>query len=61
MQPLTIPDSQIQPLKEDFNRQITLTGYHLNEPLRQGDKLQLALFWLVESPVEVDFTQIEKI
>jgi len=56
VQPYTIPASQIQPLELDFNRQITLTGYHLNQPLMPGGDLQLTLNWQAEAPVEVDFT-----
>ncbi len=52
----TIPPEEIQPFDLDFNRQITLTGYHLNHPLKPGDELKLTLFWQVDAPIEVDFT-----
>ncbi len=52
----TIPVPEIQPLQVDFNRQITLTGCHLNQPLTPGNGLHLTLFWQVEAPLEVDFT-----
>jgi hypothetical protein len=56
VQPDPIPAAKIQPLEVDFNRQITLTGYHLNQPLSPGNLLNLTLFWQVEAPIEVDFT-----
>jgi hypothetical protein len=56
VQPATIPATEIQPLAADFNRQIRLTGYHLNQPLTPGDDLKLTLFWQAEAPVAVDFT-----
>jgi arabinofuranosyltransferase len=52
----TIPAAEIEPLDVDFNRQIRLTGYHLNQPLSPGDEAILTLFWQVEAPIEVDFT-----
>ena len=52
----TIPADEIQPLKLDFNRQITLTGYYLRQPLTPGGDLELTLFWQVDAPIEVDFT-----
>ena len=51
-----IPTAEIQPLAVDFNRQITLTGYHLNRPLVPGGELTLTLYWQVEAPLTVDFT-----
>jgi hypothetical protein len=56
VQPDPLPISAVQPLDVDFNRQITLTGYHLNQPLTPGSSLQLTLYWQVEAPLEVDFT-----
>ena len=56
VQPDMIPASEIRPLNVDFNRQISLTGYSLNEPLRPGAPLAVTLFWQVEAPIEVDFT-----
>lgn len=54
--PDTIRPEQIQPLNVDFNRQITLTGYFLSQPLVAGDLLNLTLFWQANTPVNVDFT-----
>ena|GEM_PF-2529224 len=54
--PAVSSEVQITPLDKDFNRQITLTGYALNQPLQPGDDLELTLFWQVEAPIEVDFT-----
>ncbi len=51
-----IPTSEIQPLDVDFNRQISLTGLHLNEPLTSGQALNLTLFWQVNASIPVDFT-----
>lgn len=56
VQPATIPPEEIQPMAVDFNRQIRLTGYHLNQPLTPGDELKLTLFWQAEAPIAVDFT-----
>jgi hypothetical protein len=56
VQPDTPPAADIQPLAVDFNRQIRLTGYHLNQPLTPGSELKLTLFWQVEAPIQVDFT-----
>ena len=50
------PVIDVQPLAVDFNRQISLTGYHLNQPLSPGNTLNLTLFWQAEAPIEVDFT-----
>jgi hypothetical protein len=52
----TIPLTEIQPLKVDFNQQITLTGYHFKQPVLSGGHLNLTLFWQVEAPIEIDFT-----
>lgn len=51
-----IPAVAIRPLAVDFNRQITLTGYHVNTPAAPGGRLNLTLFWQVQAPIEVDFT-----
>jgi hypothetical protein len=51
-----IPLTTIQPLAVDFNRQITLAGYHYNQPAIPGSSLNLTLVWQVEAPLEVDFT-----
>jgi hypothetical protein len=51
-----VPPAAITPLDVDFNRQVTLTGYHVNRPLLAGGLLHLTLFWQVETPIEVDFT-----
>jgi hypothetical protein len=56
VQPDPIPAAAIQPLSVDFNRQISLTGYHLPQPLFPGSPLSLTLFWQVEAPIAVDFT-----
>lgn len=52
----TVPSTAIQPLNVDFNRQISLTGYHLNTPLTPGKPLEVTLFWRAEAMIEVDFT-----
>ncbi|MEW5956205.1 MAG: hypothetical protein AB1801_00655 [Chloroflexota bacterium] len=51
-----IPAAEVRPLDVDFNRQIRLTGYHLNRPLVPGGELTLTLYWQVEAPLAVDFT-----
>ncbi|MBN1221014.1 MAG: glycosyltransferase family 39 protein [Anaerolineae bacterium] len=56
VQPDPIPATAIRPMNVDFNRQITLTGYHLNQALTPGSSLLLTLFWQVTAPLEVDFT-----
>jgi hypothetical protein len=52
----TIRPEEIEPLEVDFNRQVKLVGYHLEQPVRPGSDLELTLFWQVEAPIEVDFT-----
>lgn len=52
----TVPSAEVQPVEIDFNRQITLTGYHLNQPSIAGHSIHLTLFWRVEAAIEVDFT-----
>ena len=47
---------EITPLDIDFNQQIRLTGYHLNQPLTAGSPLNLTLFWEAVAPIAVDFT-----
>ncbi|NJN97408.1 MAG: hypothetical protein HC875_26655 [Anaerolineales bacterium] len=56
VQPASIPAAEIQPLAVDFNRQIKLTGYHLNQPLKPGSEVKLTLIWQAIAPVAVDFT-----
>ena len=56
VQDQNIPPAEIQPLRVDFNRQITLTGYHLNQPIVAGNPIHLTLFWQTEAPIEIDFT-----
>ncbi len=56
VQPDPLPTAAIQPLNVDFNRQIRLTGYHLNRPLTPGSLLNLTFYWQVQAPVAVDFT-----
>lgn len=56
VQPASVPAAEIQPLAVDFNRQIKLTGYHLNQPLQPGSEANLTLFWQATTPVAVDFT-----
>jgi hypothetical protein len=56
VQPDPLPAAEIQPLAVDFNRQIELTGYHLNQPLTPGSELKLTLFWQALAPIAVDFT-----
>ncbi len=51
-----IGPEEIEPLEIDFNRQIRLTGYHLEQPVASGSELKLTLFWQAEAPIEVDFT-----
>lgn len=51
-----IPPSAIHPLHIDFNRQVTLTGYHSNQPATPGGLLHLTLVWQVEVPLPVDLT-----
>jgi hypothetical protein len=51
-----VPPTAITPVDVDFNRQVTLTGYHLNRPLLAGGLLHLTLFWQVKAPIGVDFT-----
>ncbi|MBE7469734.1 MAG: hypothetical protein DPW09_28020 [Anaerolineae bacterium] len=48
--------AKIQPLVVDFNRQIELTGYQLNQPFQPGSEVQLTLFWQAKAPLAVDFT-----
>jgi hypothetical protein len=50
------PTAEIQPMDVDFNRQIRLTGYHVNQPLNPGDPLNLTLFWQAKAPIAIDFT-----
>jgi hypothetical protein len=56
VQPATAPAAEIQPLAVDFNRQIELTGYHLNQPLQPSSEVKLTLFWQAKAPLAVDFT-----
>ena len=51
-----IPAAEVQPLALDFNRQIILTGYYLNQPLTPGGALNLTFLWQATAPIEVDFT-----
>jgi hypothetical protein len=52
----TLRPEEVKPAEADFNRQVRLIGYHIEEPLSPGRELELTLFWLVEAPIEVDFT-----
>jgi hypothetical protein len=54
--PYPASEGPITPLEVDFNRQIRLTGYHLNRPLKPGQPVNLTLFWQVEAPVALDLT-----
>lgn len=56
VQPASASKAQMQPLAVDFNRQIKLTGYQLNQPLQPGNEVKLTLFWQAIAPVAVDFT-----
>lgn len=56
VQSKTVPSTEIRPLEVDFNRQITLTGYHVNPTIVPGSPIHLTLFWQVEAPIDVDFT-----
>jgi hypothetical protein len=51
-----IPAADVQPLSLDFNRQIRLTGYYLNQPLTPGGALNLTFLWQATAPIQVDFT-----
>lgn len=51
-----IPAAEIEPLHVDFNRQITLTGYHLPPSALPGSILELTLFWQVDTQIKTDFT-----
>jgi hypothetical protein len=58
---INIPDVDLSsqaftPLEVDFNRQVTLAGYHYNQPALPGSSLNLTLAWQVEAPLQVDFT-----
>jgi hypothetical protein len=55
VQPDFLP-TNMQPLDVDFNRQITLTGYHVNQSLSPGSPLTLTLFWQADAPIANDFT-----
>ena len=55
VQPDTIPVA-VQPLDIDFNRQLTLTGYHVSPALAPGSPLTLTLFWQADASIDVDFT-----
>lgn len=56
VQPASVSAAETQPLAVDFNRQIELTGYHLNQPLQPGNEVKLTLFWQAKAPLTVDFT-----
>lgn len=51
-----VPPKIVQPLQADFNRQITLTGYHVNQPAASPGALNLTLFWQVNAPIANDYT-----
>jgi hypothetical protein len=51
-----IPFSALTPLEVDFNRQVTLAGYHYNQPTFPGSALNLTLAWQVEASLQIDFT-----
>jgi hypothetical protein len=50
------PPTEIKALEVDFNRQIRLIGYHLNQPLLPGGQANVTLYWQVQAPITVDFT-----
>ncbi|MCB0155396.1 MAG: hypothetical protein KDF65_11425 [Anaerolineae bacterium] len=56
VQPEAPPAAARQPLDLDFNQQLKLTGYHLNQPLVPGMPLSLTLFWQATAPISLDFT-----
>ncbi len=56
VQPDSVPPAEVQPLVVDFNKQIELTGYHLNQPLKSGSEVKLTLYWQAKAPIAVDFT-----
>ncbi|MFN8457594.1 MAG: hypothetical protein U0401_23545 [Anaerolineae bacterium] len=51
-----LPGGDLTPLAIDFNRQITLTGYQLSQPLTSGQPANLTLLWQATSPIALDFT-----
>lgn len=51
-----LPPGDITPIAVDFNRQIMLTGYQLNQPLKAGNQATLTLWWQVIAPIDLDFT-----
>ena len=56
VQPELLPAAEIHPLRIDFNRQITLTGYQSNQPVTVGSNLIITLLWQASAPIEQDFT-----
>jgi hypothetical protein len=56
VQPEISPIAPLQRLDIDFNQQLRLKGYQLNQPLGPGMPLTLTLFWQATAPIEVDFT-----
>jgi hypothetical protein len=56
VQPDPPPASSVQPLDVDFNRQIALTGYQINQPVEAGNRLYLTLFWQARAPIDLNFT-----
>ncbi|RME96730.1 MAG: hypothetical protein D6768_21230 [Chloroflexi bacterium] len=51
----TVPAAAVHPARVDFNRQITLTGYHFSQA-QPGGLLTATFFWQAQAPIEVDFT-----
>ncbi len=51
-----LPPGDIIPLAVDFNRQIKLSGYQLNQPLAPGTQANLTLVWQATGPIALDFT-----
>jgi hypothetical protein len=57
VQPEPLPAAaEVHPVTVDFNRQVQLTGYHLDQPLQPGGSLDLTLFWQAKTPITIDFT-----
>ncbi len=49
-------EGEMTPLEVDFNQQIRLTGYHLNQPLKPGQAASLTLDWQAQAPIALDLT-----
>ncbi len=56
VQPDLLPGLRFQPLDVDFNRQIRLAGYRLNQPLIAGSNLILTLDWQAKATPVTNYT-----